>query len=228
VKILIVDDHAVIRAGTRLLLRETGNDYVCDEASGCCEALLKVQANEYDVMLLGLSLPDLCGFETLDRFKSKHPNLPVIVVSIHTDKQLAVKAYALEADGYIDVVNKPEDLVLAIEKVAQGGKFICEHLVEGVLAGLHNRKSAGQASTTIRQLSKREEQIAELLVSGATNKEIAWRLSLSIKTVSTFKMRILGKLHLKNLVELVKYRSSPSCSEIPAESRAAPSRHRSG
>lgn len=226
-KILIVDDHAVVRAGTRLLLQETGNDFVCDEASGCCDALLKVRANNYDVMLLGLSLPELSGFETLGRIKREKPGLPIVVVSMHNDKQYAVKTYALEADGYVDEKNTPGDLAFAIEKVVQGGKFISEHLMDEVLAGLHTRIAAEQASSKMKQLSKREEQVAELLVSGATNKEIAWRLSLSIKTVSTYKTRILGKLHLKNLVELVKYRLSQRYSDIPAASRAAAARQRS-
>lgn len=226
-KILIVDDHQVVRAGTRFLLQESGNDFDCDEASDCCEALLKVRANDYDVMLLGLSLPELAGFETLYRLKREKPGIPVVVISMHSDQQYAVKSYALEAEGYIDEDNSIEDLIFAIEKVVQGGIFISDHLMGKVLTGLLSGKAAEQVSSNMKQLSKREEQVVQLLVSGATNKEIAWHLSLSIKTISTYKMRILEKLNLKNLVELVKYQLSHARSDFPVESHGAPFQHRS-
>lgn len=226
-KILIVDDHLVVRAGTRFLLQKSGNNFDCDEASDCGEALLKVQVSDYDVMLLGLSLPELAGFETLYRLKREKPGIPVVVVSIHSDQQYAVNSYALGAEGYIDEENTTEDLIFAIEKVVQGGIFISEHLLGKVLAGLQSGKATGQVSSKMKQLSKREEQVAQLLVSGASNKEIAWRLSLSIKTISTYKMRILDKLKLKNMVELVKYQMSHSRNDFPVASHGAPFLHQS-
>jgi two-component system invasion response regulator UvrY len=227
VKILIVDEHAVVRAGTRMILQETGNEFTCDEAPGCCEALLMVQSNNYDMVLLGLTLSGHGGFDVLARIKQLKPNLPIVVVNMHSEEQYAVKAYSLGADGYIGAENTPEDLVVAIKKVVRGGKYISEHLMEEVLTGLCIRNSPEQPSSNTKPLSKREKQVAELLVSGATNKEIAWQLSLSIKTVSTYKTRILDKLSLKSLAELVKYQLSLEGGNTPAASAGAPSRHRS-
>lgn len=222
-RVLIVNDHAVVRAGTCLVLQKFGN-FVCNEAFDYSDALNKAHTGGYDVMLVGLSLPELRGFETLDLVKREKPDLPVVVVSMHADQQHALKTYALSGDAYIDDKNSTDDLILAIEKVVRGEKYVSEHLINWVLAELLVSKTDIQSASRKQHLSKREEQVAELLVSGATSKEIAWQLSLSVKTVSTYKKRVLEKLNIRNLVELVKCRVK-GWKNIPDVSRGAPAPH---
>ncbi len=204
-KILLVDDHAMVRAGIRLLLQELGAGVLLDDAGEGGEALRKIRGNDYDLVILDLSLPDISGFQVLAGVKREKPRLPVIIVSMHREEQYAVRAYALGADGFVGKGSAPAELIHAIRRVMSGGKYISEQLMDGVVAGLRRANPVEDMRQKARALSKREEEVAQLLVSGASNKEIAWRMSLSAKTVSTYKMRILSKLDLKSLTELVKY-----------------------
>ena len=207
-KILIVDRNAVVRAGMRLILKDFGEMIVFDDASGICDARQAIQKNECEVALIGLSLPDLEGFKILEMIRRDRPSLPVILVGMHADEQLAVKAYVLGADGFVEADRAEDDLIRAIERVVKGGKYASEKIMEAVVVRLRGISGNKQASPCLKQLSGRERQIAELLVSGVTNKEIAWKLAINVKTVSTHKTRILSKLNLKNLAELVKYQLS--------------------
>lgn len=207
-KILIIDDHAVVRAGICLLVRGNIGNIVCDEASGCCDALRKVQTNAYDVALIGLSLPDLTGYDVVEHIKRIRPNMPLVVFSMHSEEQYAIKAYTLGADGYISEENIPEELFTAMERVLQGRKYVSAHLVDALVLGLRNSNSHKQSKHQTKSLSRQEQKVAELLVSGDSNKEIAWKLNINVKTVSTYKARILTKLKLKNLTELVKHHLS--------------------
>ena len=204
-KILLVDDHAMVRAGIRLLLQELGAGVLLDDAGEGGEALRKIRGNDYDLVILDLSLPDISGFQVLAGVKREKPRLPVIIVSMHREEQYAVRAYAWGADGFVGKGSAPAELIHAIRRVMSGGKYISEQLMDGVVAGLRRANPVEDMRQKARALSKREEEVAQLLVSGASNKEIAWRMSLSAKTVSTYKMRILSKLDLKSLTELVKY-----------------------
>jgi len=205
-KILIVDEHVVTRAGTHLLLQELDGDVYCDEAGSGGEALQKIRDNDYHVVLLDLTLPDISGFAVLNHIKRDNPHLPVVVVSMHTEQQYAVKAYSLGADCYISKKCDPSELIYSIEKVALGKKFVSENLLEEVLSGLQAGFLSGKNVPEAKALSEREQQVSEMLVSGATNKEIAWKLSLNVKTVSTYKMRILKKLNITSLAGLIKYK----------------------
>lgn len=204
-KILLVDDHAMVRAGIRLLLQELGAGVLFDDAGEGGEALRKIRGNDYDLVILDLSLPDISGFQVLAGVKREKPRLPVIIVSMHREEQYVVRAYAWGADGFVGKGSAPAELIHAIRRVMSGGKYISEQLMDGVVAGLRRANPVEDMRQKARVLSKREEEVAQLLVSGASNKEIAWRMSLSAKTVSTYKMRILSKLDLKSLTELVKY-----------------------
>jgi two-component system invasion response regulator UvrY len=204
-KILIVDDHALVRAGTRLILQGICDDALFDDAEKGNEALQKVRERDYDVVILDLALGDISGFEVLAGIRREKPRLPVIVVSMHLEEAYAVKAYAWGADGFIGKRSAPAELIHAVKKVVSGGTYISEQLMGAVIAGLRHDSPMEVIPPKAKSLSKREGEVAELLVSGASNKEIAWHLSLSVKTVSTYKLRILGKLNLKNLAELVKY-----------------------
>lgn len=207
-RILIVDKNAVVRAGINLILNEIGEWIIFDNAEGVNDALQMVHKNDYDVVLLGLSLPGLEGFGILEEIRRDKPCLPVVVVGMHADEQLAVKAYVLGADAFVEADNAAVDLIKAIEKVVKGRKFVSENIMEAVVIELRSISSINLVSPCLKQLSEREKQVAELLATGVTNKEIAWQLSINVKTVSTYKARILSKLNLKNLAELVKYQLS--------------------
>jgi DNA-binding NarL/FixJ family response regulator len=213
-KILIVDEHVVVRAGTSLLLQEIGGSVDCDEAGSGYEALRKIRDNIYDVVLLDLTLADISGFEVLEIVKRENPGLPVVAVSMHTERQYAVTAYSLGADGYISKESAPSELLHAMEKVVQGKKFVSEHLINEVLSGLQAAYPTGQTVSDSKALSVREIQVSKMLASGASNKEIAWQLALNVKTVSTYKMRILKKLNLTSLAGLIKYEMAKSDSHI--------------
>lgn len=201
--ILIVDDHAVVRAGTKLLMQGLGDRTVFDEAGSGSEALQKLGCNRYDVVLLDMSLPDVDGFEVLKSIKvGSCP--PVVIVSMHEEEQYAVKAYSLGADGYVCKSSAPAELVRAVEQVVQGKKYIGGNYMNALMSALQQNNTPGP-ETAKKSLSGREHQIAKMLATGKTNKEIAWELSINIKTVSTYKTRVLTKLGLKNLAELVKH-----------------------
>jgi DNA-binding NarL/FixJ family response regulator len=191
-----------------LLLKEIGGGIFFDDAAGITDSLEMIRNNEYDVVLIGLSLPGLEGFEILSEIRKNKPSQQIIVVGMHTDERLAVKAYILGADGFVEVDNAADDLIQAIKKVVSGGKFASERIMEAVLGELRRINIQNQDPHRLKQLSGREKQIAKLLATGVTNKEIAWQLAINVKTVSTYKTRILAKLNLKNLAELVKYQLS--------------------
>ena len=203
-KILIVDDHAIVRAGTRLLLKDVEESVDFYEAGYGQDAIQIATDEDVDVVILDLSLPDINGFDVLTRLHRERPCLPVILVSMHNEKRYIIKAYATGAAGYLSKENAPEDLVNAVRKVMQGGKYICERYIDALVEGLAESTDQ-EAAEKNHGLSPREQQIAELLVAGHTNKEIAWQLDISAKTVSTYKTRILDKLHLKNVTSLVRH-----------------------
>lgn len=207
-RILIIDKNSIVRAGMNLMLKEIGGRIFFDEAEGVADSLAMIRNNGYDVVLIGLSLPGLEGLEILSEIRRNNPSQRTIVVGMHTDERLAVKAYVLGADGFVEVDNAADDLIQAIKKVVNGGKFASERIMEAVLGELQSITAQNQDQHRMKQLSGREKQIAKLLATGVTNKEIAWQLEINVKTVSTYKTRILTKLNLKNLAELVKYQLS--------------------
>lgn len=204
-KILIVDDHAVMRAGLRLLLQEKWSGICPDEVESGGQALQMIRENSYDVLLLDLTRADISGFEVVGKIKREKPLLPVVVVGLHTDRNYTAKAYSLGADGYISKECSPVQLIQAIEVAAEGNKYVSEALLNEVLSGLQTIISTGGVDAESKVLSIRERQVSKMLASGATNKEIAWQLSLSVKTVSTYKMRILKKLKLTGLAGLIRH-----------------------
>lgn len=204
-KILVVDRNAVVRAGINLILKEAGEMIDFDNAEAIGDALLMVQAKEFDAVLIGLSLPNFEGFGILEELRRHKPSLPMVVVGMHADEQLAVKAYVMGADGFVEADKAADDLIQAISKVVKGRKFVSDKIMEAVVVELRNITVYNRTLTRLKPLSGREKQIAALLTTGATNKEIAWQLAINVKTVSTYKARVLSKLELKNLAELVKY-----------------------
>jgi two-component system, NarL family, invasion response regulator UvrY len=201
IRILVADDHAVVREGVKRIVTDTSDLVVAAEAGQSQEVLSKVAARTCDVVLLDISMPGRSGLEILQQLKRAHPALPVLVFSVHPENQYALRAFKAGASGYLTKDSIPEELVTAIRKVVRGGRYVspslAEHLVLEVTTGSDKPPHAS--------LSDREYQVLCLLASGKTVTEIAKELSLSVKTVSTHRSRILAKMHMKTNAELMHY-----------------------
>jgi two-component system, NarL family, invasion response regulator UvrY len=201
IRILIADDHAIVRKGLRQIVSETEDMVVADEAERSQEALSKALKNDYDVLLLDLSMPDRSGLEVLQRLRSEKPKLPVLVLSIHSEEQYAVRALRAGAAGYLTKASAPEELIAALRKVSSGGKYVSSSLAEKLASDLR----APDDKPPHEGLSHREFEILQFIASGRTVGEIAQQLSLRVKTVSTYRTRVLEKMHRKTNAELTRY-----------------------
>jgi two-component system, NarL family, invasion response regulator UvrY len=201
IKIFIADDHPVVRMGIKQILSEVKDMTVADESGTGQETLKKVAKNDYDVILLDISMPGRNGLDILRELKNKKPKIPVLILSIYPEDQYAVRVLKLGAAGYLTKESVPEELINAIRKVAQGRKYISASLAEKLASDLelNTEKSPHEI------LSDREYQVLCLLASGKRLKDIADTLSLSIKTISTYRTRILEKMKMDNNAELIRY-----------------------
>jgi len=201
IKILIADDHPIVRKGLKQILAETPNIVVAGEANNGAEVLQKVLKDEYDMVLLDISMPGRDGIETLKELKSLKPNLPVLILSIHPEDQYAVRVLRAGAYGYLTKESAPEELISAIRTVSLGRKYISPSVAEKLVCDLDiNAKKQPH-----EKLSDREYQVMHMIASGKTVKEISEDLSLSVKTISTYRARILEKMKMKNIAELIRY-----------------------
>ena len=200
-KILIADDHPVFRQGLRQILNEASDMVVIDEVSDGLEVLGRVRAGCCDIVLLDISLPGRNGIDILKQLKKERPGLPVLMLTMHPEEQYAIRALKAGASGYLTKESTPDELVTAIRKVSAGGKYVSSSLAENLAYELGRMDE----KTPHETLSDREYQIMLLIASGKTVTEIAESLSLSIKTVSTYRSRILEKMRMKNSAELTYY-----------------------
>jgi two-component system invasion response regulator UvrY len=201
IKILIADDHPIVRMGLKQVVGDTANVRVVDEAGTGEEVLSKVSANKYDVILLDVTLPDMSGLDVLKRIKQMKPNMPVLILSIHPEKYYAVQALRAGASGYVTKNRAAKELIEAINKVATGGKYISASLAEILASNLN----VGLEIPSHQKLTHREYEIMLLIASGVTLKEIAHKFSISTKTVSTHRFRILKKMGMRNNADLIHY-----------------------
>jgi two-component system, NarL family, invasion response regulator UvrY len=201
IKILVADDHPVVRLGLKQLLSEIKDMTVADEATTGQEVLKKVAKNDYDVILLDISMPGRNGLDILHELRSKKPKIPVLVLSIYPEDQYAIRVLKIGAAGYLTKESVPEELITAIRKVAQGRKYISSTLAERLAAELE----FDSEKPVHEYLSDREYQVLCLLASGKRLKDIADDLDLSIKTISTYRTRILDKMKMKNNAEMIRY-----------------------
>lgn len=200
-KILIADDHAVVRKGLKQILTETLDMVAAGEASTGQGVLDMLRENEYDVVILDISMPGRSGLDIMKDLKNKKSSIPVLVLSIHPEEQYAVRALKAGASGYLTKESAPDELVVAIRKVAQGGKYVTTSLAEKLAFDLGKANEKPLHET----LSDREFQVMCMIGSGKTVKEIAEELCLSIKTISTYRSRILEKTKMKNNAEITRY-----------------------
>ena len=201
IRLLIADDHAIVRGGLRRILAAAPAFEVVGEARAGHEALAAVRAGGFEVLILDLSMPGRGGIELLRQAKSERPELRVLVLSMHAEDQYAVRAIRAGASGYLTKDTAATQLVAALHRIASGGLFITPAVAEALALGL---QSAGDGLPH-KRLSDREHEVFVLLAGGASVTEIAARLRLSVKTVSTHKTHILEKMGLGSLAELVRY-----------------------
>jgi len=196
IRVLIADDHKIVRDGLKRILAATADVEVGGEAASGDEALALVKANNYDVAMLDMSMPGLAGIDLIKRLKIERPKLRILVLSMHGEQQYAARALKAGASGYLNKDSAAEALLGAIRKIAAGGVHIGEAAAASLVAA---DKSPHEA------LSDREFEVMRMLVEGLGPTEIGERLHLSVKTVSTHKTRILEKLGLGSTAELVRY-----------------------
>jgi len=201
IKILIADDHPIVRQGFKQVLSETADLVVADEAGNGQEVLALVARKEYDVILLDISMPGKNGLEVLKELRITNTKIPVLILSIYPEEQYAIRALKAGASGYLTKASAPEELISAIRKVSRGGKYISSSLAEKIAYELDGDAEKAPHDT----LSDREYQILLMIASGKTVSDIADEMCLSVKTVSTYRSRILEKMKMKNNAELTTY-----------------------
>ncbi len=200
-RILIADDHAVVRQGIKQILADDFKRATFGEARTAQEALTKIWKEKWDVVILDITMPGRSGLEVLKELKTQRPKLPVLVLSMHPEDQFAVRVLKAGASGYMTKESAPEELVGAIKKVLAGGKHVSAALAEIMAAyiTIDDKRPAHEL------LSNREFQVLRLIASGKTVSQIAKEISLSVRTVSTYRTRILEKMALKSNAELTHY-----------------------
>ena len=200
-KILIADDHTVVRKGLRQILLDEFPGAEIGEVADGGELIKKVMADKWDVVVSDLSMPGRSGLEALQQIKLTHPDLPVLILSIHPEEQYALRALKSGAAGYLSKDTAPDELVKAVQKVLLGKKYISQAIAEK----LANTFSSDSSMLPHENLSDREFDVMKFLANGKSVSEIADTLSLSVTTVSTYRARIMTKMNLKSNSDLTKY-----------------------
>jgi DNA-binding NarL/FixJ family response regulator len=201
IRVLIADDHAVVRRGVRLVLESTARIEVVAEAATGFEALDKARKERIDVAVLDMSMPGPGGLEVLKQMKGEHPRLPVLILTMHPEDQYAVRAFRAGASGYLTKQSIPDELIRAVETLAAGRKYITPSVAEALASEVHHDTT----KLPHEQLSDREYQVLLRIAAGRTVGEIAAELRLSPKTVSTYRTRLLEKMEIKTSAELTHY-----------------------
>jgi two-component system, NarL family, invasion response regulator UvrY len=201
VKVLIADDHTVVRRGLRQILSATVDIVVGDEAANGADAISMICKNRYDVVLLDISMPGRNGLDILKQIRIHDPKLPVLILSMHSEDEYAVRCLKAGAAGYLTKESLPEEILAAIRKVAKGGKYINLSLAEKLPFAWEPQTE----KPSHVQLSDRELQVMCMLARGKTTGEIAVELSLSSQTISTYKSRILEKMKMQSIAQVIRY-----------------------
>lgn len=201
IKVLLADDHAIVREGLKRILAETSEFTVVGEAASSQEALAEARAHRPDVVILDISMPGRGPVETLHEIKRHAPETRVLILSMHPESQYAVRLFSEGADGYLSKESAPELLVEALRRVHRGGKYVSPALAEE----LAQRLAGDYEVLRHERLSGRELQVFRLLGGGKTVTEIGRELNLSPKTISTYRTRILEKTGLRSTAEIIHY-----------------------
>jgi two-component system invasion response regulator UvrY len=201
IRVLIADDHAVVRQGLKQILGDTPEMLVAGEATNGQEVLDRVRAETWDVVVLDISMPDRSGLDILKELQSEQPKLPVLVLSMYSEDQYAIRVLKAGASGYLTKDSAADELVRAIRKVVSGGRYVSSSLAEKLAFEIGTDTSRLPHET----LSDREFQVLRLIAAGKSVTEIAAELYLSVKTVSTYRARLLDKMNLGTNADLIHY-----------------------
>ncbi len=201
IRILIADDHSIVREGLKQIVADTPDLIIAGEAKNGHELVLQIEKNKYDVAVVDISMPDSHILDLLKQIRQIHRKLPVLILSMHPEDQYGVRVMKAGAAGYLTKESAPTELITAIRTVAGGKKYISATLAEKLIFALKNNDQ----KTPHEALSDREFQVFTMLAEGRPAKEIAAELYLSEKTISTYRSRILTKIQLKNNSELIHY-----------------------
>ncbi|MBU1064034.1 response regulator transcription factor [bacterium] len=201
IRVLIADDHTIVRDGLKQIFKETTDIIVAGEAANGIEVIEKIKFEKYDLVVLDISMPGRGGLDVLKYIKLHNPTLPVLVLSMYSEDQYAIRVLKAGASCYMTKESASEELISAVRRISDGHKYVSLDLAEKLADSLdtNHRKSGHEA------LSDREFQVLRLIGSGMTVGEIARELSLSVKTISTNRSRILEKMGMKNNAELICY-----------------------
>ncbi|HYA46083.1 MAG TPA: response regulator transcription factor [Burkholderiales bacterium] len=216
IRIVVADDHTIVREGLKQLLSAAGDLAVVGEARDGYEVLERVRAVDFDVLLLDMSMPGKSGIELIKQARAEKPKLRILVLSMHEEEQYAVRAIKAGASGYLTKESAAAQLVSAIRKVAGGGAFITDSVAQQLALGAMPQTEGPPHSA----LSDREFQVFRELVSGKAVSDIARQLNLSVKTVSTHKARIMQKMNMSNPAELIRYAIQHRLVDDPDAERA--------
>ena len=200
-RLLIADDHVIVRQGLKQIIAEIPESAIIAEASNGNEVLKHIRKTFFDVVILDISMPGLSGLEVLKQIKMEKPEINVLMLSMHPEEQYAVRALKAGASGYLTKESATEELVTAILRVSQGRKYVTSSLAEKLAFDLEG----GREKHLHESLSDREFQVLLLLASGKTVKAVADEMFLSVKTISTYRSRILEKMNKKSNAELTHY-----------------------
>ena len=200
-RILVADDHAIFREGLKHILAEHPDLVVADEASNGHEVLDKIWKNDYDILLLDISMPGITGIDVLKQLRTEKPKLAVLVLSMHPEEQYAVRVLKAGASGYLTKESAPDELITAIRKISRGRKYITSSLAERLAFEVGSDAEKPPHET----LSDREYQVLLMIAAGKTMTQIAEEISLSVKTVSSYRARILEKMNMKTNAEIMRY-----------------------
>lgn len=200
-KVLIADDHPILRTGLKQIITAESDIEVVGEAANGMEVLDFLRKHPCDLVLLDISMPKRGGLDVIDEIKQIQPNIGILILSIYPEEQYAIRALRTGASGYLTKASAPNELINAIHKVLSGGKYISLSLAE-ILASEIDRYSSQQPH---KRLSDREYQVMCMLAAGKTVTEVANELNLSVKTISTYRARILEKMNMKNNAQLTFY-----------------------
>lgn len=201
IKVLIADDHTLVREGLKQILAGTSDIVVTGESGKAHDVLDIVNKKNFDVILLDISMPGRSGMDILKQLRAMKPDINILMLSMHPEEQYAIRALKAGAAGYLTKDSVPDELISAIRIVSSGRKYVSLSLAE-ILASYFEEESGRPLHET---LSDREYEVMCMIASGKTNKEIAAELSLSAKTISTYRTRVLGKMNMKSSAELTHY-----------------------
>lgn len=201
-RVLCVDDHAIFRQGVKQILLHYDRQTKIGEAATAEAAMQVVRESRWDIVILDLSLPDRSGLQLLTDIKREQPDVPVIVLSMHAEDEYAVRALRIGASGYVTKESAPEELIAAIQKVLRGGRYMTPALAEKIAFSL---ASPSTMEKPHHALSEREMEILQLIGAGKSLKEIAAMLSLSVKSVGTYRARVLEKMTMQTNADLIRY-----------------------